>query len=136
MLYNQSSLGLPESSYTTVYIRSFGFINTTWSTCTYTGFAIVMQLRLVYKTGFLSNILKHLIKYLITDSLIFKVRLPLLVSFHIPAKAFDNTKKDKTRCVALITLFSFKEYFIVSVFKILLLNYSRSRSHGIRKKCR
>lgn len=66
----------------------------------------------------------------------FKVRLPLLVSFHIPAKAFDNTKKDKTRFVALITLFSFKEFFIVSVFKILLLNYSRSRSHGIRKKCR
>lgn len=26
MLYNQYSLGLPESSYTTVYIRSFGFI--------------------------------------------------------------------------------------------------------------
>lgn len=61
-----------------------------------------MQLRLVYKTGFLSNILKHLIKYLITDSLIFKDQLPLLVSFHIPAKAFDNTQKDKTRCVALI----------------------------------
>lgn len=76
-----------------------------------------------------------MIKYLITDSLIFKVRLPLLVSFHIPAKAFDNTKKYKTRCVALITLFSFKEVFIVSVFKILLLNYSRSRLHGIRKKC-
>lgn len=54
-----------------------------------------MQLRLVYKTGFLSNVLKHLIKYLITDSLIFKVRLPLLVSFHTPAKAFDNTKKTK-----------------------------------------
>lgn len=94
-----------------------------------------MQLRLVYKTGFLSNILKHLIKYMITDSLIFKDRLPLLVSFHTPAKAFVN-KKDKTRCVALITLFSFKEVFIVSVFKILLLNYSRSRLHGIRKKCR
>lgn len=136
MLYNQSSLGLPESSYTTVYIRSFGFIYTTWSTCTYTGFTIVMQLRLLYKTGFIYIILNHLIKYLITDSLIFRVRLPLLVSFHTPAKAFDNTKKDKTRFVALITLFSFKEFFIVSVFKILLLNYSRSRSHGIRKKCR
>lgn len=95
-----------------------------------------MQLRLLYKTGFIYKILNHLIKYLITDSLIFKVRLPLLVSFHTPAKAFDNNKKDKTRCVALITLFSFKEVFIVSVFKILLLNYSRSRLHGIRKKCR
>lgn len=80
-----------------------------------------MQLRLVYKTGFLSDILKHLIKYMITDSLIFKDRLPLLVSFHTPAKAFVN-KKDKTRCVAFITLFSFQEVFIVSVFKILLLN--------------
>lgn len=136
-MYNQYSLGMPESSYTTVYIRSFGFINTTWSTCTYTGFAIVMQLRLVYKTGFLSNILKHLIKYLITDSLIFKVRLPLLVSYHTPAKHLITQKKTKQdACVALITLFSFKEFFIVSVFKILLLNYSRSRSHGIRKKCR
>lgn len=97
MLYNQYSLGMPESSYTTVYIRSFGFIYTTWSTCTctYTGFTIVMQLRLVYKTGFLNNVLKHLIKYLITDSLIFKDQLPLLVSFHTPAKAFDNTKKTK-----------------------------------------
>lgn len=116
-MYNQYSLGMPESSYTT----AFGFIYTTWSTCTYTGFTIVMQLRLVYKTGFLSNILKHLIKYLITDSLIFKVRLPLLVSFHTPAKAFDNTKKDKTRCVALITLFSFKEVFIVSVSRYCYL---------------
>lgn len=80
-----------------------------------------MQLRLVYKTGFLSNILKHLIKYLITDSLIFKDQLPLLASFHTPAKAFDNTQKDKTRCVALITLFSFKEVFIVSVSRYCYL---------------
>lgn len=73
-----------------------------------------MQLRLVYKTGFLSNVLKHLIKYLITDSLIFKVRLPLLVSFHTPAKHLITQKRQNKVCSINNPLFFQRSFYCVS----------------------
>lgn len=73
-----------------------------------------MQLRLMYKTGFIYKILNHLIKYLITDSLIFKVRLPLLVSFHTPAKHLITQKRQNKVCSINNPLFFQSSFYCVS----------------------